>query len=177
MLEADGGSVDKVEQVNVGFDLMPALLGGKVDAIIGGYEAHEAILAEQQGKPVSVMKVQDWGVPDYYELVLVSSDQMLKDNPEVARKFLRAVTKGYNDAQKDQGAAIDALIAGYPDADRKVEVPGLARLAPLWNDGVSRYGDQTAARWQHYADWLRARDLLDKDVTITDCFTTEYLPK
>ena len=177
MLSADGASIDKVEQVNVGFDLMPALLGGKVDAIIGGYEVHEAILAEQQGKPVVAMRVQDWGVPDYYELVLVSSDTMLKDYPETVRKFLSAVTKGYTDAQREQGAALDALLAGYPDADRTVEEPGLARLAPLWIAGVSRYGEQTTARWQEYADWLRARKLLDKDVAVSECFTTEYLPK
>ncbi len=177
MLGADGASIDKVEQINVGFDLMPALLSGKVDAIIGGYEVHEAILAERQGKPVNAMKVQDWGVPDYYELALVSSDAMLKENPETVRKFLRAVSKGYADAQREQGAALDALLAGYPDADRKVEEPGLARLAPLWTAGVSRYGEQTAARWQGYADWLRARNLLDKDVAVNDCFTTDYLPK
>src|SRR5215213_1986746 len=36
MLQADGASIDKVEMVNVGFDLIPSLLGKKVDAIIGG---------------------------------------------------------------------------------------------------------------------------------------------
>lgn len=177
MLEADGANIDKVEQINVGFDLMPALLGGKVDAIIGGYEAHEGILAAQQGKPVTALKVQDWGVPDYYELVLVTNDTMAKENPEIVRKFLRAVSKGYADAQREQGAAVDALIAAYPDADRKVEEPGLARLAPLWTADVSRYGEQTTERWQAYADWLRSHKLLDKDVQVSDCFTTEYLPK
>jgi putative hydroxymethylpyrimidine transport system substrate-binding protein len=177
MLAADGASIDKVEMVNVGFDLIPSLIGKKVDAIIGGYEAHEAIVAEQQGQPVNVLKVQDWGVPDYYELVLVTSDKMVKENPDVVRKFMRAATKGYQDAQANQGAAIDALVAAYKDADRNVEEPGLKRLAPLWTDGVSRFGEQTTDRWQKYADWLRTNKILDKDVKVTDCFTTDYLPK
>jgi len=29
--------------------------------------ADDAFLAEQQGKPVNVMQIQDWGVPAYYE--------------------------------------------------------------------------------------------------------------
>ncbi len=177
MMEADGGSIDKVEIVTVGFDLVPALLGKKVDAVIGAYEVHEATVAELQGQPVQAMKVQDWGVPDYYELILVTSDAMIKQNPEVVRKFMRAVSKGYREAGANQPAAIDALLAAFKDADRKVEEPGLARLVPLWNDGVPQFGTQTTARWQQYADWLRARQLLDKEIKVADCFTTDFLPK
>ncbi len=177
MLEADGGDINKVEQINVGFDLVPSLIGKKVDAVIGAYEVHEATVAELQGQPVGALKVQDWGVPDYYELIMVSSDTMIKENPEVVRKFMRAVSKGYNDAMNDQPAAIAALLAGYPDADRRVEEPGLAKLVPLWSSGVSRFGEQTDARWQAYADWLRANKILDKDVMVQECFTNEFLPK
>ena len=176
MLAADGASIEKVEMVNVGFDLVPSLLGGKVDAVIGSYEVHEGIVAELQGKPVQAMRVQDWGVPDYYELVLVTSDKMIKENPEVVRKFMRAVSKGYQDARTDQKAAVDALIAAYKDADRQVEEPGLARLVPYWTDGVSRFGEQTTDRWQKYHDWLRANGILDNDVKVADCFTAEFLP-
>ncbi|HET8628104.1 MAG TPA: ABC transporter substrate-binding protein, partial [Thermomicrobiales bacterium] len=47
-----GISVSDVTLVNVGYDLLPALLSGKVDGVIGVYYTHEAILAEQQGVPV-----------------------------------------------------------------------------------------------------------------------------
>lgn len=177
ILAADGGSVERVEQVNVGTDLLPALLGKKVDAIIGAYPVHESIVAEQQGQPVDTMKLQDWGVPDYYELVLVTNGAMIEKNPEVVRKFLRAVVKGYQDAGVDQGAALDALAAASPEVDRAVEGPGIALLAPYWTDGVPRFGHQTVERWQSYADWMRQRQLLDKDVRAQDCFTTEFLLK
>lgn len=177
MLESDGGDINKVEQINVGFDLVPSLIGKKVDAVIGAYEVHEATVAELQGQPVGALKVQDWGVPDYYELILVTSDTMIKENPEVVRKFMNAVSKGYADARSDQPAAIAALLAGYPDADRRVEEPGLAKLVPLWSSGGGRFGEQTDARWQAYADWLRANKILEKDVKVQDCFTNEFLPK
>ncbi len=123
------------------------------------------------------MKLQDWGVPDYYELVLVTNGAMIEKNPEVVRKFLRAVVKGYQDAGVDQGAALDALAAASPEVDRAVEGPGIALLAPYWTDGVPRFGHQTVERWQSYADWMRQRQLLDKDVRAQDCFTTEFLLK
>ena len=37
MLEHDGISLEDVTLVNVGFELSPALIGGKVDAIVGAY--------------------------------------------------------------------------------------------------------------------------------------------
>ena len=63
MMETDGGDPSKVAKVDVGFDLVPALIGKQVDAIIGGYWVHESILAEQKGYPVNVMRVEEWGVP------------------------------------------------------------------------------------------------------------------
>ncbi len=177
MLQTDGGSIERVELVNVGFDLVPALLGRKVDAIIGAYAVHEGVVAELQGQPVDIMRVQDWGVPDYYELVLVTNENMVKQNPEVVRKFVRAASRGYREALADGGAALEALAAAHKETDRRVEGPAIARLAPLWTDGVPQFGWQTAERWQRYADWMRARKLLDKEVKVQDCFTTEFLPK
>ncbi len=177
MLAADGASIDKVEQVNVGFDLVPALLGKKVDAVIGAYEVHEATVAELQGQPVGAFKVQDFGVPDYYELVLVTNDTMIKQHPEVVRKFMNAVSKGYADARNDQAAALAALTTAYKDADPRVEQPGLAKLVPLWYSGVNRFGEQTTERWQAYATWLRTNNIIQKDVKVEDCFTTAFLPK
>lgn len=177
MMEADGASFEKVTIVNVNQDILAALLGKKVDAIIGAYPVHEAIVAERQGQPVDVLLVQDWGVPDYYELVLVANDTTLQQQPEVVRKFLRAMVRGYQDAIADQGAALDALAAASAEVDRDVERQGIARLVPYWTEGVPRFGWQTAERWQKYADWLRARKLLDQEVKVEDCFTTEFLPK
>ena len=45
MMQSQGGSLSDVELVNVGFDLVPALLGEQVDAIVGAYWVHESISA------------------------------------------------------------------------------------------------------------------------------------
>jgi putative hydroxymethylpyrimidine transport system substrate-binding protein len=177
MMEADGGDASKVEKVNVGTDLLPALLGNKVDAIIGGYPVHEAIVAEQQGQPVNIMKIQDWGVPDYYELLLVTNDNMLKQNPEVVRKFLSAAVRGYNEVPQNKDAALDLLKAANAETDLNVERPGLDLLIPYWTANNVLFGTQTTARWQSYVDWMRSKGLLDKDVKVADCFTSDYLPK
>jgi putative hydroxymethylpyrimidine transport system substrate-binding protein len=164
MLANDGADPKKVETVNVGFDLVPALIGGRVDGIIGGYWVHESILAELQGHPVNVMRVEEHGVPPYYELVLVASDQTVARQADLIRRFLRATGKGYADAAKDQKAAIDLLVKVNPETNREMEERGLPLLAPLWTQGATAWGQQTAARWQAYADWLKARGVLKAEV-------------
>ena len=98
MLETDGASIDDVDLINVDFNLVPALISGQVDAVMGAYWTHETILAEQEGYPVTMLRVEDWGVPDYYELVLVASEEKIASDPEQIAALLGAVERGYLDA-------------------------------------------------------------------------------
>ena len=53
MLKYDGArGLEDVELVNVGFDLVPALISKQVDAIVGAYWTHESISAAKQGFPL-----------------------------------------------------------------------------------------------------------------------------
>jgi putative hydroxymethylpyrimidine transport system substrate-binding protein len=176
MLEADGASLDDVELVTVGFDLMPALLGGQVDAVIGAYWVHESILAEQQGQPVNVMRIEEWGVPDYYELLLVTSEEMIAEQPEVVAGFVAALTRGYAAAEASPEAAISELIKANPETDEALETEGIALLKPLWTDnGDVPFGTQTEERWTSYAAWLRDEGILTEDVDATEAFTNEFV--
>jgi ABC-type nitrate/sulfonate/bicarbonate transport system substrate-binding protein len=116
-------------------------------------------------------------VPDYYELVLVTNDTMVKQHGDVVKKFLAAAARGYKDAAADQEAAIDALVKASPDTDRAVETQGLKVLVPTWTDGVPAWGTQTADRWQKYADWMKNTNLLDKEPKVSDCWTGDFLPR
>jgi putative hydroxymethylpyrimidine transport system substrate-binding protein len=168
MLAHDGADPAKVEVINVGFDLMPALLGRRVDAVIGAYWVHESILAEQQGQPVNIMRVEEFGVPPYYELVVVAAEETVAQRADLARRFLRATARGYADAAADHKAAVDILVKVNPETNRPVEEQGLPLLAPLWTKDVAYFGQQTAARWQAYADWLKSRGVLDPKVNPAD---------
>jgi putative hydroxymethylpyrimidine transport system substrate-binding protein len=171
MLEADGLTLDDVELVNVGFNLVQSLIAGQVDAIIGAYWVHESILAEQQGHPVNIMKVEDWGVPAYYELVLVASDATIDEQPELVERFVRAISQGYRDAMDDHDAATDAMLDAYPDTDRPLEEASIRLLAPLWTESAGQFGEQTDQRWHDFAEWMIERGLLDPEIDVDSAFT------
>jgi putative hydroxymethylpyrimidine transport system substrate-binding protein len=176
VLEEVGLSLDDVEIVTVGFDLMPALLGKQVDATIGAYWVHESILAEQQGEPVNAMRIEEWGVPDYYELLLVTSDAFAGESPELVEGFVRALQRGYADAAADPDAAIDALVAAYPETAEDVEREGIRLIIPFWtDDGAVPFGTQTEERWSAYAEWLTANGILTGEVDVNEAFTNAFV--
>lgn len=164
-------TLDDVEIVNVGFDLMPALLSERADALIGVYWTHETILAENQGYPVRYFPIQEYGVPDYYELVIVAGESTIADQPEAVTAFLGALRRGYVDAAADLDTALQHLIAESPELVEDVEREGLDLLAPLWTDnGKVPWGTQTADRWEAYTEWAQGEGLIPDDVVAADAW-------
>ncbi len=175
MLEFDGARLDDVTLVNVGFELVRALLSRQVDAVIGAYWVHESILLEQQGERPVILRVEQWGVPDFYELVLVTSEQELRDHADRVQRFIRGTIRGYQDAQTDLRAAVDLLVREYPETNRALEEEGIRRLAPLWTEGVPIFGWQEAKRWIDYAAWMEHRGLLRNKLDPNTAFTNQFV--
>lgn len=176
MLQTDGAGIGDVETINVGYDLLPAVLSGRADAVLGVYWTHETILAEREGNPVRYFRVEEWGVPDYYELVLVAGESVITEREDTVRGLLGAMQRGYADAIAEPDAAIELLVAASPDLDIEVEREGIGLLAPLWTDnGAIPFGTQTADRWQSLAAWLTERDLLAGEVDIATAWRGDLL--
>lgn len=177
MLEQDGASLEDIEIVDVGFDLLPSILSGRVDAVIGAYWTHETILAEEEGVPVRYLRVEEWGVPDYYELILAAGESTVAEQGEAVSAFLGAMQQGYYDAIAEPDAALGVLLDVSPDLDAEVERQGLELLIPLWTDnGEVTFGTQTAERWNDFGTWMKEEGLLDEDVDIDAAWNGSLLP-
>ena len=176
MLKADGArGLEDVELVNVGFDLVPALLSGSVDAIVGAYWTHESILAENEGYPINIMRMEEWGVPDYYELVLVASEDTIRDRPDVVERFVRALRRGYEDAISDPQGGVDILLRGTKDeVDEAIERPGADLLVPVWRTETARFGEQDSSRWERFTKWMQENGLLSEEVDADEAFTNRF---
>ena len=175
MLKADGLTLSDVEMVNVGFNLVPALISKQVDAIVGAYWVHESISAENQGFPVNIMRMEEWGVPDFYEIVLVTSTEMAGRESDVVQRFVRAAMRGYREAVADPKKAIDILAQAAPEIDERIERPGVDLLSPLWIEGDLDFGWQTADKWVNLARWMQDQGLLSTGVDANEAFTNRFV--
>jgi putative hydroxymethylpyrimidine transport system substrate-binding protein len=176
MLKYDGTrGLEDVELVNVGFNLGAALISGQVDACVGCYWTHESISMENEGHPVNIMRMEEWGVPSYYELVLVTSEDQLAKDPETVQAFIRAFLRGYREAAQDTERAIDALVKAHPETDQTIDRPGIELIAPLWQVDAPAVGWQDQDRWVEFTRWMQDNGLLDKSVDPMDSFTNRFV--
>ena len=177
MMASDGAAIDDLDLINVDFNLVPAVISGQTDAVMGAYWTHETILAEQEGYPVTMMRVEDWGVPDYYELVLVTNEAKIAAEPDTIGAVLGAIEHGYLDALNEPDAAIAAMKRAYPELDDEVERLGIGLLSGVWLDPQGRYGVQSPARWTDYAAWMKASALIPADLDELAAFDATLLPE
>ena len=181
MLEFDGVPPEEAQavvdsMVNVGYDLTPALIGKRVDAIIGGYWTHESISAENQGFPVFVMRMEDWGVPDFYELVLVTSERTQRTESALVRRFVRALKRGYEEAAADPQTAVEILLERVPEADPDIDRPGAALLAPLWvGEEGPPFGWQTTEKWGTMTQWMKVNGFLPEELDPGPAFNNRFI--
>ncbi len=175
MLKSQGLSLEDVELVNVGFDLVPALIGEKVDAIVGAYWVHESISATNQGFELNIMRMEENGVPDFYELVLVASEDTIANDPELVQSFVKGVMRGYQDAMADPQAAVDLLKRLNPEVDLAIEQPGVDLLAPLWASSNGVFGWQDQDRWVNFAAWMGENGLLSSSGDPNAAFNNSFV--
>lgn len=166
MLEADGLTMDDITLNNVEFNLLPTVISNGAVAVMGAFWTHETIVAEQQGYPVDLMHVEDWGVPIYNELVLVTSEETHATRSDAITNVLGVIRDGYLAAAADTAAALDALVTAYPETELAVETEGVALLAELWAEPSPGFGAIDRGAWQAFAEWMVGSGLLPADFAL-----------
>ncbi|WP_238649894.1 ABC transporter substrate-binding protein [Paenibacillus piscarius] len=173
MVQSDGGDPATLKLADVGFDLIPALSTGRVDGIMGGFINHEQLILEKEGHLVRSFNPVDYGVPDYYELVLVASEQGLEKSRDGYSRFVKAIGKGQQFVAANPDAALKLLLAHQEDTaplDEDIEQHSLKILLPLMDAGTQPFGYQEKASWEKVGKWLKESGLLAEDGGSKDAF-------
>ncbi|MCT9080167.1 ABC transporter substrate-binding protein [Streptomyces fulvoviolaceus] len=185
VIQNAGGEGD-FKQVTLNTSAYAALYAGKADFAMP-MPTWEGLEAELSGKPLKNFQLSDYGFPAIYSTLVASSDQFLKKNPALARKFLAAVDKGYRYAADNPDKAADLLISENKSVLTNTELVTKSEelLAKEYYKGADgTIGTQTAERWQAFADFeYKAGLLVDangKKLTkvpdAAEFFTNDYLP-
>jgi putative hydroxymethylpyrimidine transport system substrate-binding protein len=173
------GVTGKVQRVNINYEYVPALLMHKVDAIEGGYQVWERIQIEQDGQKVNVIKLQDWGVPDEYELVLLAGRSLIKNHPTVLKRFGRALSQAVTYSASNPSAAVNVFLKANPNYNTTKEKQLVHRswglLIPFYQPKGVKFGSQTSARWHGLSTWMYKQKLVDKVVPNRDLFTNKFI--
>jgi putative hydroxymethylpyrimidine transport system substrate-binding protein len=178
-LQAAGVRPSQVKQVNVGFNLVPAMLSGKVAATLGGFWNYEAIQLTQLHKQPLTIPVDRAGVPEYDELVLVVREDEARKRGQDLRAFLQALTRGEREVRSGPAAAATLLIKANPSLERKLQVASIEDTLPATvpADASKPIGWQDPSAWASFANWMFAQHLLVHAPNAgLPPFTNEFLP-
>ena len=165
MLQSVGATLDDVEMIDVGFDLMSAMTTGNVDATYGCFINHEIPALEEEGFTVDYMEVMDYGVPNYYALMLVTGEDQLEANRDKYTRFLRACQKGFADMQADPEEALQLLLENQDEENfpltESVERRSFDVLLPMMETADAAFLSQDASVWQENIDWLKEVGMIE----------------
>lgn len=173
MVKQDGGDPSKVKMTDVGFDLMPALVSGKTDAVTGMYVNHEVPIMEQEGHDIGVLSPEDYGVPSYYELVAVTSDATWEKEKDQIEAFWRAARKGFDFTVDNPEESLQILLdnqdkSNFP-LDPTIEKKSLEILLPKMKSDQG-FGSQEQSSWEETAKWLKDYELIKETPKAEDVF-------
>jgi putative hydroxymethylpyrimidine transport system substrate-binding protein len=172
-----GVPAGKVKEINVGANLVPAMLSGRVDATLGGYWNYEAIQLRQRRKHPIVIPVDQVGVPTYNELVLVMRRSTIEKQPDVVRRFVQAIGRGYEAVKRNPSAGIDALVQANPGLDQKLQTASVHATLPVFFPSQSGrpWGWQDPTEWNSYGQWMLSQHLISQPSAFAGASTNELL--
>ncbi len=177
ILQRAGVPAGSVKEVNVGENLVPAMLSGRVAATLGAYWNYEAIQLQQLGRRTNVIHVENAGVPNYDELVLVVRESMIANRNNVLRRFVQALARGYEAVRTNPQAGVNALIAANPSLARKLQLASVrATLSSFFPANPSLpWGWQDSKQWTAYGEWMLAHHLISSPAAVLDASTNQLL--
>jgi putative hydroxymethylpyrimidine transport system substrate-binding protein len=170
----------QVPYQTVGYNLVPSILSGKVDSIIGGYRNAEAIqISREMKRKATDFPADRLGVPPYDELELVASTSRLRSDPGYAsavRRFVTALLAGTSAAMKNPAAATAVMrdVSQYSPAFLKASVPYTLKL--IGHHPGQPIGCLDLAAWQDFGSWLKAHRLVHDTPDAAAIMTNRYLP-
>jgi len=176
LLEA-GVDTKTVKQRNVGFNLTPALITGKVDAVLGAFWNYEGTELRLKRRRPQIIRVDQAGVPTYDELVLVASQDALKRDREKIRAFIGALARGTKALSRNPREGVRGLLEANPDLDPRLQRAVVKVTLPLFLPKKGKpFGFQDPRRWQEFAAWMRENKIVRKIPDASGAFTNEFLP-
>lgn len=177
ILQTAGLPASAAKEVNVGLNLLPTLIGGRADAILGGFRNIEGVDLRLRGLDPRIVPVDQLGVPTYDELVLVARKSTVDEHPQAIRSFIAALARGTAYAIGHPQEAANAVTAAGKGLDPMQTRAEVNATLPLLAGARGRpYGYLDREQWHEYAEWMAQHDLITSAPRTSDVITNELLP-
>lgn len=148
IVEHDGGDVDEVKQVTIGFSAVSRLLSRRVDAVPAFWNA-EGVALKRRGLDVREFRVDDYGAPRYPEVVLITARRTLREQRGRLVRTLDAIEAGRRATLAHPEEAARVIARAAESRDVGLVRAQLRALAGAFAPGL-RLDRQVLERWADF---------------------------
>jgi len=151
------------QAINVGFAIVQSLTANKVDAVMGPFKTYETVTMAHKGYAVGYFELEKWGIPDYDELIFITSKKNMQRNQAALMGFRRVMERAIAQVRQNPQQAFKDYLKQVTEADRKIESDAFKLTRPYYAARQQLDADQ----WQLFADFALKYGLIDKKVDVT----------
>lgn len=172
----NGADFDTVKILDVGEDDFFTATKREID-IFNVFEGWTGVEAKLRGEEINFIATKDLDKRlDYYTPLLITNDKIINANPELAKKFLAATSKGYEDCVNNPEESAKILLKYAPEINEELAIESQKFLADKYIDDAPRWGEMKDSIWNNYTDFMMEYKLINKDMKASDAYTNEFLP-
>ena len=161
--------IEKYTAVNVGFSIVQSLTAHKVDAVMGPFKTYETVTMAHKGYAVGYFELEKWGIPDYDELIFVTSNKKMKKNQAALVAFRNSIDRAIDFVRKNPELALQHYFKEVPEADRKTESDAFELTLPYY----AHHQRLEPQRWQNFADFALKYGLIENAVNVKTILYSE----
>ncbi|MCH8843828.1 MAG: ABC transporter substrate-binding protein [SAR324 cluster bacterium] len=152
--------------INVNFNLTASLLSGQVDAVMGAFWNYELAELELEGVPGDYFAVEDYGVPDYYELIVITNDAFLAENPGAVRRLVDGLQAAIDFSRAEPERALEIYFKANPEV--RQELDRRAFHAVIGEFATTQ--TQSRAKWERFTAFALEQGLITKSIAADDLY-------
>ena len=171
----DKGDFSKVKLIP--YTITDVVTGLKTDVdAVWVYYAWDGIATERAGLQTNFLKIRDYGEElDYYSPVIIANNDFLKKNPEIAKKVLEAIKKGYEYAIKNPEESAKILVKNSPELDINLVTASQKWISKEYQSDAKEWGIIDGNRWNRFYEWLYKNKAVEREIPKNFGYSNEYL--
>lgn len=150
-------------------------LENKVD-IKWYYQGWDCIKAKMAGFELNYMPLSDFDQRlNYYTPVIIANNDVLENDPETVRKFMKAVKKGYEYAIEKPAKSAEILHKYAPDYELEFLKESQEFLSTQYSKDSDTWGLMKDDVWDNYTEFMVEYGLIKKSIPASQQYTNEFI--
>lgn len=173
LVEADGGDFSKVNITTNYLDIFTDV-NNECD-FFWVFEAWQVEQAKQNDLEYNYLSMTEYSDDlDFHTPVLITNEDMIKDNKETVQAFVDAFVKGYEFAIENPASSAEILLKHAPELNEALVNASQTFISKIYQKEGIDFGMQSDDYWTDFNSWLDTNEIIE-GVDASKAYTNEFV--